>query len=219
MDLLLEPDETSLFTLLITHLTFFASLTTSVILYRTLPFHPLSRVPGSFIHKITKFYAVWRCYRGDLHVKTKAMHDRFGPIVRIGTFSLSPTNLGIHAAFRSERDLRQRRSIRPINPGNKWSAKRSRYVSFLIPEPPVPDQLIPLLLAYLISKLAGQPPTLVGSNGPQRTDRRRVWMRGFKAQSLKEYQPIIVQKAGHLRDALLLRKGEVDLMRWFNYFS
>ncbi|KAL0062615.1 hypothetical protein AAF712_010549 [Marasmius tenuissimus] len=53
-----------------------------------------------------------------------------------------------------------------------------------------------------------------------RTDRRRVWSRGFTTEAVKEYQEIIVDKATQLAEGLSARtKSEVDLGQWLGFFA
>jgi len=52
------------------------------ILYaRTL--HPLAKVPGPFWPAVSRTWLVYRMYVGDLEHHQRALHDEYGPIVRI----------------------------------------------------------------------------------------------------------------------------------------
>ncbi|KAF6749615.1 high nitrogen upregulated cytochrome P450 monooxygenase 2 [Ephemerocybe angulata] len=68
---------------------FLCSLFTSIILYRLSPLHPLAKYPGPPLWRITKFSAAWYGAQGRYHIKLKALHDRYGHIVRIGPNELS----------------------------------------------------------------------------------------------------------------------------------
>jgi len=70
--------------ILATTLVFFASLTTSLVLYRLSPFHPLAKVPGPLNLRITKLWNAHLAWKGRQHVMLKALHDQYGPIVRTG---------------------------------------------------------------------------------------------------------------------------------------
>ena len=63
---------------------FYIVLLASVIGYRLSPYHPLAKYPGLTIMKITKLWAVWIAYRGRTHIHMKALHDKYGSVVRIG---------------------------------------------------------------------------------------------------------------------------------------
>ncbi|KAJ4483590.1 cytochrome P450 [Lentinula aciculospora] len=68
---------------------FYASLLSSIILYRLSPFHPLAKVPGPVMHKVSKLWSVWICWQGRQHIEFKAMHDKYGPVVRTGPNEIS----------------------------------------------------------------------------------------------------------------------------------
>ncbi|KAE9400701.1 cytochrome P450 [Gymnopus androsaceus JB14] len=68
---------------------FYASLLSSIVLYRLSPLHPLAKVPGPRLHKISKLWSVWICWKGRQHTEFKAMHDKYGPVVRTGPNEIS----------------------------------------------------------------------------------------------------------------------------------
>ncbi|KAF3763170.1 cytochrome P450 [Cryphonectria parasitica EP155] len=61
---------------------------TAVVLYR-LFLHPLSSHPGPLLARSTDLYQLWHSYRGDRHLELWRLHQRYGPVVRIGPDSLS----------------------------------------------------------------------------------------------------------------------------------
>lgn len=63
---------------------FLAVLTTSVVLYRLSPIHPLARYPGPLPHKISKWYFSWIVMQGQSHIHVQRLHERYGDVVRIG---------------------------------------------------------------------------------------------------------------------------------------
>ncbi|KAK1236279.1 hypothetical protein PQX77_000483 [Marasmius sp. AFHP31] len=75
------------------YLTFFTTLATSIVLYRVSPFHPLTKVPGPVIFKITKLWRLHLCWKGQQHFALKALHDQYGPIVRTGPNEISVTDV------------------------------------------------------------------------------------------------------------------------------
>ncbi|KAJ3983722.1 high nitrogen upregulated cytochrome P450 monooxygenase 2 [Lentinula detonsa] len=74
---------------LFTYGAFYASLLSSIVLYRLSPFHPLAKVPGPMMHKVSKLWSVWICWQGRQHTEFKAMHDKYGPVVRTGPNEIS----------------------------------------------------------------------------------------------------------------------------------
>ena len=63
------------------HLTTVAGAT---LLYRASPWHPLARYPGPFTHRLSKLVLAWTTRHGKQWLHVKALHDRYGDIVRIG---------------------------------------------------------------------------------------------------------------------------------------
>lgn len=60
------------------------SLITSIASYRLSPLHPLANYPGPVLCKLTKLWALYISYGGQLHRYHKNLHDCYGPIVRVG---------------------------------------------------------------------------------------------------------------------------------------
>ncbi|KAH8689456.1 putative cytochrome P450 monooxygenase [Talaromyces proteolyticus] len=52
-------------------------------------FHPLRNYPGPFLARATSLYSTFFDYRGDLHTKSKELHDAYGEVVRTAPNSLS----------------------------------------------------------------------------------------------------------------------------------
>ena len=64
--------------------TFLTALLGSISLYRLSPLHPLAKYPGPTRCKLTKIWTAWISFRGRGHIYYKTLHDKYGPIVRIG---------------------------------------------------------------------------------------------------------------------------------------
>lgn len=64
--------------------TYWTTLAASVLCYRVSPFHPLYQYPGPVICKLSRLWTVYKNWDGHLPQYHKALHDRYGPIVRIG---------------------------------------------------------------------------------------------------------------------------------------
>ena len=64
-------------------------------------------------------------------------------------------------------------------------------------------------------------PALIAYRDPSvHARRRRPWNRAFNTTSLKEFQPIIVNRARQLVDILRARRGQVvDIAEWISFFT
>ncbi|KAJ7461566.1 high nitrogen upregulated cytochrome P450 monooxygenase 2 [Mycena latifolia] len=71
------------------YLIFTSTLAVSVSVYRISPWHPLAHIPGPTVNKITKLWSVWIASGGKQHQVNKALHDKYGPFVRIGPNEVS----------------------------------------------------------------------------------------------------------------------------------
>ncbi|KAL6308816.1 high nitrogen upregulated cytochrome P450 monooxygenase 2 [Sparassis latifolia] len=68
---------------------YYATIVLSVVIYRLSPFHPLARYPGPLLLKISKFPMGWVTFQGRTHTHGRALHKRYGDIVRIGPNEVS----------------------------------------------------------------------------------------------------------------------------------
>jgi len=64
--------------------TFLATLLGSISQYPLSPLHPLAKYPGPTRCKLTKIWMAWISFGGRAHIYYKNLHDKYGPIVRIG---------------------------------------------------------------------------------------------------------------------------------------
>ncbi|KAH8169991.1 cytochrome p450 domain-containing protein [Sarocladium implicatum] len=44
---------------------------------------PLRKYPGPLLASWTNFYRMWYAYQGNMHLKSKSLHDKYGPVVRM----------------------------------------------------------------------------------------------------------------------------------------
>jgi hypothetical protein len=63
---------------------FLTALFGSISLYRLSPLHPLAKYPGPTLCKLTKIWTAWISFGGRAYIYYKTLHDKYGPIVRIG---------------------------------------------------------------------------------------------------------------------------------------
>lgn len=66
------------------------TLVTSVVAYRLGPYHPLAKYPGPVLGKLSKLWMSYICTTGRQHIYYRELHDKYGDIVRIGTFLVPP---------------------------------------------------------------------------------------------------------------------------------
>ncbi|KAE9392120.1 cytochrome P450 [Gymnopus androsaceus JB14] len=69
--------------------TFYVVLLASIALYRVSPFHPLAKVPGPVLFKISKFAPLWYCWHGHQASLYKSLHACYGPVVRVAPNEIS----------------------------------------------------------------------------------------------------------------------------------
>ncbi|KAF9468211.1 cytochrome P450 [Collybia nuda] len=68
---------------------FWTTLSTSIIVYRLSPWHPLAQYPGPMICKITKFWFAFLSLKGRQHIYYTELHAKYGDVVRVGPNELS----------------------------------------------------------------------------------------------------------------------------------
>jgi hypothetical protein len=61
-----------------------ATMASSIILYRLLPYHPLAKYPGPVALRVSRLYALYIAYGGNQHIYYDLLHQRYGDIVRTG---------------------------------------------------------------------------------------------------------------------------------------
>lgn len=55
-----------------------------IIYARTL--HPLAKVPGPFWPSVSRTWLMYRASAGDLEIHQRALHQQFGPLVRVAPY-------------------------------------------------------------------------------------------------------------------------------------
>ena len=77
---------------------YLTGLLTTITLYRLSPLHPLARFPGPLPCKVTGFWMAYKSRTGMQHRYAKALHERYGDVVRIGmcksTLTKNPGDVG-----------------------------------------------------------------------------------------------------------------------------
>jgi hypothetical protein len=62
--------------------------------YYRLYLHPLAKYPGPLIARLTDWYNVYHCFKGDRHIDFVHLHQRYGKFVRYGPNRLSINSVG-----------------------------------------------------------------------------------------------------------------------------
>ncbi|KAF7317262.1 hypothetical protein HMN09_00461300 [Mycena chlorophos] len=78
--------------LLYTTAVFLGSLTTSIVVYRLSPWHPLAQYPGPLLARVTKMWGLYTQLSTRKHKILKRLHEQYGDFVRIGPNDISIGN-------------------------------------------------------------------------------------------------------------------------------
>ncbi|KAF8958558.1 cytochrome P450 [Flammula alnicola] len=178
------------------YLVFHSVLVCSVVVYRLSSYHPLAEYPGPTIMKVTKFRGVWIAYTGKTHIYLKALHDKYGPTVRIGPNELSTV----------EKDLiPQILGNQGMPKGPLWDGRRFSQTETEVKKK---YSLIDVRDSAVHSEL------------------RKPWNKAFSAEPMKDYEtlllPRVIQMNSQLREIADTSRGEigrVDIAKWIDYFS
>ncbi|OSD00805.1 high nitrogen upregulated cytochrome P450 monooxygenase 2 [Trametes coccinea BRFM310] len=63
------------------------------------------------------------------------------------------------------------------------------------------------------------PPLIAIGEPKEHLRRRKPWNRAFNVASLKDFEPLVANRTRQLVDLLGSRKGEVNLSKWFSWFT
>ncbi|KIJ55027.1 hypothetical protein M422DRAFT_24886 [Sphaerobolus stellatus SS14] len=75
--------------------TFYSALFISIILYRISPWHPLAKVPGPLLCRISKLWSFSIAIQGRAHKYYHELHGKYGPIVRIAPNEISVVDVAL----------------------------------------------------------------------------------------------------------------------------
>ncbi|RMZ17218.1 hypothetical protein D0860_00557, partial [Hortaea werneckii] len=74
----------------------------AICIYR-LFFHPLRNYPGPWLAAVSQSYIVYHAWRGDLHLKQRAWHAKYGDLVRDGPNSIAFNSLSANQTIHAVR--------------------------------------------------------------------------------------------------------------------
>ncbi|KAJ7477012.1 cytochrome P450 [Mycena galericulata] len=179
--------------LLRSYAVYYAGLVLSILAYRVSPAHPLSKYPGPVACKISKMWLTFIASRGKLHLYVKGLHDRYGPVVRIGPNELSITEVALVPSVLGAQGMPKG----PMWEGRRISGKKGA------------------------GNKAAARGNLIGSRDPTlHAETRKAWNNAFIPAAIKGYEPMLIQRVTQLIEALGAKKeGSVDLSQWLSFFS
>ena len=67
---------------------FYVSLLTSIACYRLSPWHPLAKYPGPTLAKLSKFWIMYKIWKGQQLDVVTGLHEKYGTHVRLGESSV-----------------------------------------------------------------------------------------------------------------------------------
>ncbi|KAF5310744.1 hypothetical protein D9619_007782 [Psilocybe cf. subviscida] len=187
----------TLLTVVFTYGIFYLTLALSVIAYRLSPYHPLAKYPGPKIMKITKLWGAYIAYKGQSHVYLKAMHDQYGPTIRIGPNEISTTEKALLPQIFGNQGMPKG----PMWTGRKFAQTKAQQESGF-------DNIIDLQESSLHTQL------------------RKPWNKAFSAEPLKGYEVALIRRIRQMNTQLRLITeeskdgvGKIDASKWICYFA
>ncbi|KAJ7717068.1 cytochrome P450 [Mycena maculata] len=179
--------------LLRSYASYYGGLLLSILTYRVSPVHPLAKYPGPRVCKISKLWLVFISSRGKLHLYVKGLHDKYGPVVRIGPNELSITDVSLLPSVLGANGMPKG----PLWEGRRISGKRGAG-----------------------SKAAARG-NLIGSRDSKlHAEARKAWNNAFIPAAIKGYEPMLIHRVVQLIEALNAHKERiVDLSQWLSFFS
>ncbi|THH30118.1 hypothetical protein EUX98_g4053 [Antrodiella citrinella] len=89
LSILLLAHFSVLYSLLISFVSYYTTLLTSIVIYRLGPFHPLAKYPGPLLCKLSMIHMAIVTFGGSRHEYIRKLHEQDGDIVRIGPNEVS----------------------------------------------------------------------------------------------------------------------------------
>lgn len=172
--------------------TFLAAFLGSISLYRLSSLHPLAEYPGPTGCKLTKFWMAWITFGGRSHIYYKKLHDKYGPIVRIGPNELSITNVELIPYIFGPQGMPK---------GPMWDGRRL---------------LTPQGSDSSYHSLTGV------RDLRQHAQLRKPWNNAFQSSALVDYEDMLVDRAAQLMTHLQKLCDDdvcIDLANLISYFT
>ncbi|MCJ1392220.1 hypothetical protein MMC18_005087 [Xylographa bjoerkii] len=153
-------------------------------------FHPLSRFPGPTLGIISRVPYVRSLYQGDFHQAIKALHEQYGPIVRVSANELSITDA---KAWQDIYGYHKQKPNFPKNP--TWMRPSVNGTNSIIASSNADHSRIRRLLAHAFSEkaLRGQEPLL------------------------QSYVDLLIARLREKAKTSANHTANVDIVQWFNF--
>ncbi|KAJ7478690.1 cytochrome P450 [Mycena galericulata] len=186
----MSPPPCSHPSLFLTYSIYYSSLLISIGTYRLSPTHSLSKYPGPLVCKISKLWLMYIASTGSLHLYIKRLHDKYGPVVRIGPNELSIVDESLIPSILG---------VKGMPKGPMWDGR---------------------LAGKAQSGSEAAPGIIIGSRNSQgHAKARKSWNTAFTPAAIKGYEPMLIRRVSQLVESLDQRKSKLDLSHWFSYFS
>ncbi|KAF7333641.1 hypothetical protein MSAN_02407100 [Mycena sanguinolenta] len=191
---------------------YYFGLLSWIITYRICPLHPLWKYPGPMACKISKIWLTFVGSRGKLHLYVKELHEKHGPVIRIGPNELSITDV----------------SLLPSILGSSGMPKGPRMMPFTMLDSS--DSFSEVWDGRIIIsrtdrkkatvKNAARGALINARDLKVHAESRKTWNRAFIPAAIKGYEPMLIRRVAQLVEALDARTGtSVDLSQWLSFFS
>ncbi|KAJ7086454.1 cytochrome P450 [Mycena belliarum] len=186
-----EKPSTMLISLFFSYSIFYAGLLLSITAYRISPAHSLAKYPGPLACKISKLWLLRVASQGKLHLYVKSLHDKYGPIVRVGPNELSIADISFLPSVLGANGMPKG----PLWDGRTIGASSNNFK---------PAEGV-LINARDLKRHAAA---------------RKAWNTAFVPAAIKGYEALLVGRVAQLIDVLKEQKGRtIDVSRWFSFFS
>lgn len=157
--------------------------------------HPLRRYPGPLLSRALPFSHALRLASGKGPIDVHALHERYGPVVRLGPSHLSYT------------DVRAYKDIYGHRAGEHSSLK----------ENPKSDEFY---RKSLVDRGELDAPSILDADREEHGRLRRAVAAGFSDRSMREHEGVILRVVNQLISGLRRKSElgeEVDMVRWYNW--
>ncbi|KAF9007014.1 cytochrome P450 [Cyathus striatus] len=179
--------------------TVFLTTFVSTVLYRISPFHPLARYPGPYICKITKLWGAGIALLGRNHTYYKKLHDKYGPIIRIGPNELSIIEKEMIPFILGSNGMPK---------GPVWDGRRFGHAHFTDRHGQGYESVIDV------------------RDMEDHAQVRKPWNRAFSIEAVKDYQGLLIPRTNQFREELRRicdsssdRVGHVDMAQLVSFFA